>query len=349
MALVSYGLPDKFLYNLGGGLHGPMVVWEYNAENTGFRLYFQDEFLNGNYHIPIDPGFMSIASATQNIFNSVPQSYTYPVEFIPAGIQVASARRMLPSGNTELEFSIAIPDSAIDDTQAIYTFVLSIFDFNLNRIVNEIHDIRPDTLLSFVRDDESYRLFNFYIDLIPPSGNCDLAIEFTGGRPYRRATCEKELEIGDLSWSKPGASDIRFNLSIPETACTSLLDPIPIYHNGTRLCLSYDIYNLTRNKDGLSRYKVTYAIRPVPKTADDYNRIRRTLWWIARSARGGHDKASPTISSTLEQSINASSASDKLQIELESIEPGRYVLTLDIEDLVSGGAIRREREFIISD
>ncbi|MBU8922758.1 MAG: GWxTD domain-containing protein [Bacteroidales bacterium] len=349
LALISYGLPDKFLYNLGGGLHGSMVAWEYCGEGTGFTLYFQDEFLNGNYHIPIDPAFISIATATQNILNSVPQSYEYPVAFIPAGIHVASARRMLASGNTDLEFSIAIPDSAIDDPGTDFTLVLSIFDFDLNRIIYEIHRIRPDTLLSFKRGEESYRLFNFNIGMIPPSGKCDMAIELTGGKPYRRATCEREIEIGDLSWDKPGASDIRFTLSLSEVGCTSLLDPIPAYDHGTRLCLSYDIYNLSRGQDNLSRYRLTYAIKTVSKSAEDYSGIRKTLWWIARSARGGSDDVSPFISSSLEQSIDSPHVTDALQIELGSIEPGRYVLTLDIEDIVSGGTIRREREFVIKD
>lgn len=349
LALISYGLPDKFLYNLGGGLQGPMVVWEYTREGTGFRLYFQDEFLNGNYHIPIDPAFIGIATATQNILNTVPQSYEYPVAFIPAGIQVASASRMLGSGNTRVEFSVAIPDSAIDDPGVRFTLVLSIFDFDLNRIVNEIRHLRPDTLLSFERGEESYRLFNFNIDLIPPSGKCDMAMELTGGKPYRRATCDKEIDITDLAWNKPGASDIRLNLSLPESGCTSFLDPIPVYYNGTRLCMSYDIYNLSGNQDGLSRYRLTYSIKPVPKSDKDYNGIRKALWWIARSTRGGMDKVRPFISSSLEQSIDSPHVTDALQIELGSIEPGRYVLILDIEDLISGGAIRREREFIIRD
>ncbi|MCK7469449.1 MAG: hypothetical protein MZU95_00615 [Desulfomicrobium escambiense] len=52
-ALIRFGLPDRKLYDLGSGTSGGWIVWQYAAAKSCFNLYFNDEFLNGDYHFPI--------------------------------------------------------------------------------------------------------------------------------------------------------------------------------------------------------------------------------------------------------------------------------------------------------
>ena len=72
------------------------------------------------------------------------------------------------------------------------------------------------------------------------------------------------------------------------------------------------------------------------------------FYWIARSARGGKEIEKPFITSSIEQSVDASNVSDLIRIDLESLEPGRYVVEILVEDIASGISASTEREFVIT-
>lgn len=347
-ALIRYGLPDKFLYNLGGGIHGPFVIWEYNRSGAAFRLYFQDEFLNGNYHIPIDPAFMDLADMTQSVLDNIPQAYEYPVLYIPAPVMVGHAQTRTGKDWTSLEFSIAFPDSAVEKPGSPFDLTFSIFDNEWNRIRNETIKIRPDTLFTFEKQGRPYYLYTFNIAMMPRIGDCTFAMELTGGRPFRRGSWKSYFPIRDLGGNTLKTSDIRFSLPLEGANCAGPLDPVPSYGPGASLCLSYEIYNLTRNRHNMSRYRLTYSIMDPGRNGEDLEGIRKTLWWIARSVRGAGEQA-PYISSTLEQSVNSSMISDNLEIDTSSLAPGKYLLRLLIEDLTDNESCSTEKEFIITD
>ncbi|HSG26851.1 MAG TPA: GWxTD domain-containing protein [Candidatus Krumholzibacterium sp.] len=347
-ALISYGLPDKFLYNLGGGLSGSMVIWEYDRGDPAFRLYFMDEFLNGNYIIPIDPGFTAIADATQNVFDNIPQVYTYPVEFVPAPLNVVTAQSRSPEDETLIEFAAAVPDSVFEGSDGDFTVLVSIFDGELTRIVSESFDVAADTMKTISRLGQEYRMFHFEIGLIPPAGECNLVMEFTGGSPFRRGTWDLTGEIGDFPRNTLCMSSIRLVLGDGAGGCGNALDPLPLYPRGSRICLAYGIYGLTRGLDNMSHYRLTYTIKPPPGSDEGMKGLRRMMYWIARSARGGRDREVPFISSSLEQRVDRPDVSDNIQIDLGSVEPGRYLLHVLVEDLAGGGTVSSEREFIVS-
>jgi len=348
-ALISYGLPDKLLYDLGQGTDGPMVVWEYSSSTTSFRLYFQDEFLNGNYHIPIDPAYRAVAEMTQNIVNNYPQIYQYPVDSYDAPFHIATSERRSSDEKTNIEFAIALPDSVIDKSKNKYSFYLTAFDKDLNRIISETFPIRPDTLEQFRKNDTNYYLYNFSTELAARIGESTFGVEFFGGKPLRRGTWKDIFQIRSFASGPLKTSSIRFVMIGSDSTCTDRLDPIPVYSTGSTLCLSYDIYNLKRDAENLSRYRVTYSIKSPVKRESDYKGFRNTLYWIKRSIRGTADQGSPFITSSLEQSVNASEVIDMIQIDISALEPGKYVLVLKVEDLNSAGITIEENTFVIRD
>ncbi|MBN2072263.1 MAG: GWxTD domain-containing protein [Candidatus Krumholzibacteriota bacterium] len=347
-ALISYGLPDKLLYDIGHGTDGPIVVWEYSRSESNFRLYFQDEFLNGNYHIPIDPAYSRLSGITQSIFDNLPQAYQYPVEYLDAPFHIQISQNRGPGEKTDIEFAIALPDSVIDDPKNRYCFCLVAYDNNLERILDKKIELRPDTLDQMEKSSGRYFLCGLSALLAARIGECVFGIEFSGGRPLRRGTWRDTFEIRSLGSGSLKTSTIRFLLDGKNGDCLRILDPIPVYDSGNDLCIAYDIYNLKRNEDDLSRYRVTYSIRRPAEDGSGSSGIKNTLYWIKRSIRGDSGERSPYISSSLEQSVNSSEASDMIRISIGSLEPGKYLLLLQVEDLTSGGAVSEENIFVVS-
>ncbi len=348
-ALIKYGLPDRMLYDLGEGLNGPFVIWEYFDEKTSFRLFFQDEFLNGNYHIPIDSSFWHLADATQNILDNVPQIYRYPVAYIPTALYVESVRRRGNGQMTRIDFSVAFPDSAVVDPRKTYDVTLSIFDSGRNRIVNNVYRINPDTLLVVDRMQKHLYIFSFPIDLMPRIGGCDFAIEFSGGKPLHRGVWKGSGEIMDLHEEGLISGDIGLMLQGKGDECTRFPDPLPVYRYGSDICLAYETYGLSRGLDNLAKYRLSYSIKAPPDSDEGLGGLRKVLWWMSRSVRGTVGDKAPYMTSSFEQSIASSTAPDRLRINLGSLEPGKYMISISVFDLLSGGSLTREKEFVVTD
>jgi len=342
-ALVSYGLPPVLLYKLGSGLDGPFAVWSYIHGDKLFLLYFQDEFLNGNYHIPIDPRFNDYAMITEGILQSIPQMYTYPVEYahIPVGVENVQFRGT--GDKTRVDFAVALPDSALDFSNGSYEMDFILFDNDWNVFLTEKIVFDPVELRGFEKSSAGWRVLPFVLDLPPLQLESSFALEITGGRPQGRAIYRSPLTILNLSGGRLSLSGIRLSLRDKEGACTGQTDPLPSYETGVSLCVSYEIYNLKRNAENLARYRLTWSVT----SADHRNGPSGTWEWITASVRGSKPEQRVYISSSIEQSSSNRSISDGLILDVSSLEPGKYILILDIEDLVAGVKAAATRSFAI--
>jgi hypothetical protein len=95
----------------------------------------------------------------------------------------------------------------------------------------------------------------------------------------------------------------------------------------------------------MARYRLTYSIKPPPERDRAGSGLRKTLAYMKASIRGGMREQEPFISSSVEQSINTSDVFDILQIDVGSLEPGKYRLILEVEDLVGGSRAVEDRVF----
>jgi GWxTD domain-containing protein len=342
-ALVSYGLPPRLLLKMGSGTDGPFVVWTYLQGDKMFMLYFQDEFLNGNYHIPIDPRFYDYAMITEGILQSVQQMYDYPVEYrhIPVGIEYVQFRASMD--NTRVDFAVALPDSLLDPGDGSYSLDFTLFDHDWKVFLSERRSFDPDTLTRFEKSSVYWRVFPFTMELPPLQLESSFAVEITGGKPPGRAVYRSPLTIRDLSGSHLSLSGLRFSLRDEKGACMDLLDPFPSYAPGSSLCVSYEIYNLKRNTENIARYRMTWSV-----TSSDASEGPSGTWdWITASVRGSRP-ARIYISSSIDQVTSERSTSDFIMLEASSLEPGRYLLILEIEDLEAGFRVSGERPFSIT-
>jgi len=342
-ALVSYGLPPVLLLKIGSGLDGPFVVWSYIEGDKLFLLYFQDEFLNGNYHIPIDRKFYEYAMITEGILQSVPQMYTFPVEYlrIPVGVEFVQLRG--GEDRTRADFAVAMPDSLLDPGDDSYNMDFVLFDNDLKIFLSENIEFDPSSLRSFKKYSTIWRVLPFSLQLPPLALESSFAIEITGGKPEGRAVYRSPIMISDLSGGHLALSGIRLALKDEEGNCTGQLDPLPSYGAGSSLCVSYEIYNLKKDLDNMAKYRVTWSVT----AADERDGPSGTWEWIAASVHGSEPEPQIYISSSLEQSSSERTISDGLVLDVSPLEPGRYLLIVEIEDKVSGFNVSGTRSFAI--
>ncbi|UCF04878.1 MAG: GWxTD domain-containing protein [bacterium] len=345
-AIISYGLPHKKAYDLGGGQVGPWLVWHYDLPNFSFNLFFHDEFLNGDFHIPITD--RSYGERTVSLMNNIPQSYEYPVKYFPLPIKVETAQLRGSEERTRLEFSLAIPDTSIKQTRGDWQLHLTFFDPDWTRLSHDFFPFESDTLKTISRLGERFLVSNFWFEVLPRPLGSTCIIEVRNEDLKRKGTWRQFFEISDLHGRSLKLSSIKLTLADANGGCTDILDPMPVYPNGSTLCLAYQIYNLRRNENNQARYRLTYTIKNPQESPEDKKGIRRTFAYIWRGIKGGTEEESPYITSTLEQSINESVADDRLQIDISKLEQGRYELVLTVEDQVSGQVASENRIFLIT-
>jgi GWxTD domain-containing protein len=344
-AMIKYGLPTKKYYDLSGSLTGGWIIWEYSMGEQSFRLYFHDEFLSGNYHFPIADyyGTMSV-----NIMDNIPQNYEYPVRFKPLPLRAEAALSRGAYERTRLEFAVGLPSSAADAKGSSWNAVLTIFDSDWNRIFLQTTPLDLDTLPRVKKMDSELIVLPFWVEVIPRYMISTCMLELVNDDSKIKGTWRHSLEIKDLFGKSLKLSSIKLTIPRSDQLCSDLQDPLPVYRRDDGLCISYEIYNLSRGADNLARYRVTYAIMQ-PEETESGSSLKSTLAYMWSSIKGTQDEKEAYISSTLEQSANSSMASDRLHIDLEVLENGNYFLLLVVEDLLSGQSVQEGKLFTISD
>ncbi|MDD4858287.1 MAG: GWxTD domain-containing protein, partial [Candidatus Krumholzibacteria bacterium] len=346
-ALIRFGLPDKKLYDLGGGTSGGWIVWQYEGPGGSFNLYFNDEFLNGDYHFPISDSYGEVS---RNLLNTVPQRYEYPIEFAPFSISIQIAERRGTEDRTRLEFSVAIPDSIRQSKSQSWDLYVTFFDSEWNRFSRDRITLKPDSLQTIEKSSGRYLVSNFCLEMLPRALGCTCIVELVLDKDLRKATRRYPLDIREMHGTSLRLSDIKLMLPDSSGACSTVLDPLPLYREKGKFCLSYEAYNLRLDENGESRYRLTYSIRS-PEHKDDQTpaSLRKTLSYMWSSVTVDKPTGKPYIESSIEQRAHASVVSDALQIDIEALQSGTYMLYISVEDLANGAVASESRLFTISE
>jgi hypothetical protein len=205
------------------------------------------------------------------------------------------------------------------------------------------HRFDPDTLQNIEKPSAEWSVLPFSIELPPLQLESRFALEISGGKPRGRVVHRRSVEIRDFSGPSLSISDIVLTVRDGETGCTGIIDPFPAYETGSSLCVSYEIYNLRRDAENLSRYRITWSV-----ISTGSNEKPSGTWdWIIASIRPASPEPRVYISSSIEQRTFSATARDNLIIDIASLEPGRYLLTVEIEDLVSDSSVSEEKSFAV--
>jgi GWxTD domain-containing protein len=346
-SLIRFGLPDRKLYDLGGGTTGGWIVWQYAQGKGFFSLYFNDEFLNGDYHFPISDYY---GTASLKLLNSVPQRYRFPIEYRTFPIATAIAELRGADERTRLEMSVAVPDTVRRTPGVPWDVRVTFFDSEMNRFSSDRIPVKPDSLPLLEKGDATYRVCNFALEMLPRPVQCTCVIEVVSDKDRCRGSRKMPIEIREMYGRSLKLSSIKLTIPNATGSCSTVLDPIPLYREKGTLCLAYEVYNLQAAEGGMSRYRLSYAIRnPHQDEVQSGEGIRTTLAYMWSSVTGKKDKDKSYVESSIEQSAHGSTAADNLQIDIGALDKGTYVLVLGVEDLSSGMTAVESRIFTISE
>jgi GWxTD domain-containing protein len=346
-ATIRFGLPDRKLYDLGSGTSGGWIVWQYPMSKSYFNLYFNDEFLNGDYHFPISDYY---GTASLRMLNTIPQRYAFPVEYRPFPVSFEIAELRGGDERTRLEMSVAMPDSIRRTPGVSWDIFVTFFDPQWNRFSRDRISFKPDSLPVLEKSSGRFRVCNFSIEMLPRPLESTCIIEIVSDKDHRKGSRRAPIEIREMYGRSLKLSSVKFAIPDGAGSCSSVLDPIPLYRRKGTLCLAYEVYNLQVDENGQSRYRMRYAIRkPGPDEEQSGEGVRKTLAYMWSSMKGEKGKEKPYIESSIEQSARASTAADNLQIEIGALEKGMYVLVLGVEDLAAGTTAVESRIFTVSE
>ncbi len=209
-ALIRFGLPDRTLYDLGGGTSGGWIVWQYAHSKSSFNLYFNDEFLNGDYHFPISDyyGTMSL-----KMLDSVPQRYVFPVEYRPFPASLAIAELRGGDERTRIEMSVAIPDSLKRTPGLPWDIFVTFFDSQWNRLSRDRITFKPDSLPVIQKANGRFLVCNFAIEMLPRPLECTCIVEIVSEKDRRKASRRNPIEIRELRGRSLKLSSVKFTHS----------------------------------------------------------------------------------------------------------------------------------------
>ena len=106
-------------------------------------------------------------------------------------------------------------------------------------------------------------------------------------------------------------------------------NPLQRYGRGQPVAFYFELYNLTQNAEGRTHYQLDYTLAPeAPR--------RKVLGLFGRGDR-------PTLTLRTEREGDEADPVEHAEIDVESVDPGRYILTIRVTDLHSGATREQTR------
>jgi len=348
--LIRYGMPDKIHIPFDQRGIRPsdasVIAWSFNTEEGRFELYFLDEFLNGDYHIPIYRRYRRYRNVNLSIESLLPEAYSYPVEYTSFRLYSQVVQRRGRADNTSVLFSTSIPCEQVEQGYTTLRILFSIRDSNNNLIYSADDPCLADSMKIISKGGNNYFLLRRAVNLLPRIGNCLYHVTCIDSASGRRGTASGEFRFIDFSTEHPILSDIAVSLAGGKSSCGVWSDGRSVFPTGSRLCLCYTIYNLEWNRSHESRYRLTWSIIPFESDRKDAGALSDLLAHIRDIAGSDHD---PFISNSITQNAYSPDVKGRLMIDTGSLKEDTYILKLDVTDLADGQSSSRERLFILTE
>jgi GWxTD domain-containing protein len=351
---VRYGPPDKAVYNPVGtrlsfgfgnlrtgasGPQFPMNVLEWTYPQLGMTVVMQDRLLSEYYLRPISlvrdtdpaPDPDSLAShgdalATRGgrgVFPMLPPgARRLPVDGVLARFEGERGPRLLglvetsgAPGDSLWGALVALDSAAVEVARVGHTLGPSPCDPAALRVGDFATELPPGTYVAglTVRHPDGRRgIVRATVALAAPATRLALSdVVVSCGSPH--------VEPG------AGGAEPAVRLAANPAGRVNGADPLTVY---------FEMYHLTPGPDGLVRIEFEYTVR----SAERDRRI-----WIQRML--APRRALPDISAMRREEQAATLRRQFVSVPVQSLPPGRYVLEIQVRDLVAGTAASRAAEF----
>ena len=346
----------------------PWETWTYIQINGGIEITFTDEMGNGRYDFaPLpeattgDPEAIAyIARMTEHMPEVIyQQAVSTSPDFYRPGLpgdilnfyyDLAHFRG--PDGQTNLEIYYGIPPEQVEiEQEADSSFIhvqLAV------ALANEGH-----TSIYRTTDEFAYRgpqvpsttqQGAFVPEIIKtqvPPGKYELQVQMKDLISGRTGLYRQELEVRDYQIPELQVSEIQLASSIAEEGATKFqkedvwIIPIPTrsYAATQNVYAYFEIYNLTKDTFGQTRYKTEYRIRSSAMPAVGvFGAVVTGLRAIFRTSK-------PQVAISNELTGREADEREYVEIVLNKVRPGVNALEVIVTDLVSGKSVEREVRF----
>ncbi len=351
---VRYGPPQRADYNplgrslnfvFGGGSGVPVgvafpmnvLVWDY--PDLGMQVVMQDRILSEYYTLPVsytsdpdpvpDPEVLkrrtdALATAGgRGVFPTLPPGVEpLPIEGVVARFEGDRSPRLLAQVETSGE--------PADSLWAEWV----VLDTSRTEVARGRRTLSPSACEAI-----EHRVGDFAAELPPGGYLVGLTVRDAKGR---RGVFRNGVDLAPVG-SALGLSDVVISCGEPMTADRMSGTPaVRIEPNpGARISGSdpltayFEIYHLTPDRDGQSRFEYTYTVRSTEKDP----RI-----WIKRLFQPRPQP--PPISASRETENPGSLRRQFVTVPIQSLPSGHYRLEIRVRDLIAGNEASRNADFV---
>jgi GWxTD domain-containing protein len=347
-ALIKFGEPAHIRTTLEGikPMDGRAEWWTYVGPQTAFQMQFRDEYLNGNYIVPLFDDISTEALTYE------PPTTAHESQFaeIPCDIDAVVFR------GRDLSASMYVTCALDADSLAHHIWSWGVDSFVARAAIFETnstpHAYLADTLasdsLSRFPVAASRRRFLIRRYELPPAAY-RVAFSIQDSKSLTRS----------LGWSRVDATRFlgrALVMSDVLLCSTHELDLAPTIHRfgsdllpnpghhyrGTEdLRIYVEAYNLALS-DGRSEYEVTYSVFPEPQTLGRAEAIVKGL----RSLLHLRSPADAVISQSFQRVGEGDSVGEEVAIDINALSPGAYVVSVSVRDKISGARTERTAHFV---
>jgi GWxTD domain-containing protein len=347
-ALIKFGPPVRCTTTLRSirPWDGRTEVWTYTGARGAFDLCFRDEYLNGNYIVP-----MSDDLSARALFVDPPLTgFAASSRPLGAAIDLTSFRETDVSCAVYLSFSV--PDDTLRNslwTWRIGSFVSRTAFFGEDGTARASYSrtIPADSLPVHALDGAGSRRFIAKYEL--PFDAYRVAHCFEDERGLARSLLWSHANTTRFIGASLVLSDILLHTEAADGSGPFLErsgkryfpNPACEFGRSEPLRLYLEIYNLDV-RQGASAFDVTYSIHPVRAESPGW----RKLGGRVKSALLGGAGTEPVISQSFQRIASSQAASEELAVDIGALPDGDYVLTASVRDAHSGLIATRSKSFV---
>lgn len=335
-------------------------IWDYGE----FKFVFEDPFRNGEFRL-YSPSAQDISEGAIAYINDyiikaretireTPERYEYEAPGRQIELPYAVASFKGADGNTDVYVNYAIPitdaydpsDEFINVTANSGTFVVA---ENRDILVERRRTIYGLPTSQIVRFDES----NLWVDtehMSTPPGQHEVSVEFETAGGGTVAVQRREVEVHDYSSDRLAMSDILLSYRIEESfdgqpvSGSDILrqglsiQPAPwtVFGTDQPIYIYFEVYNLTQDAEGVSRYEVEAELTP-----------RETGSRVGRAFRNVFGGGGAGVSTGVPISVEATDDGQYLILDAVNLESGLYTLKVTISDQVAGRDVEMTKDLFL--
>lgn len=324
----------------------PVEVWSYNIGGRHFKLTFRDRFLNGEFGFPFDPRG-GPAAHWQALLRQFPEYFVPEYEGTQIRMIADACSFLREKFWTHQEIYYSFPGRELsfhksrDGWRGEILKRMVLYDQDWNIVAEESLTVFTESSGSLELLRERSLVDQSTFKLKPGRYLAAVSIEDTLADVMGLA--EIGLTARSFDWDGLRLSDIELARSIRPSSDEGRFsknglrvepEPARTFSKGDPVHIYYEVYGLGLDQ-GQSRFKVT--VRVIPLQIEQ----SKSFWEGVRKLFGGKPRTPPHIASTFSYQSSASALPQHLSLDVTKLRPGRYRLTVGVEDVVAEAGVSR--------